>query len=388
MRKGRWTTIVLVIGLSCFAEALAKKPDKPPGDGGEDETALFSVVELPVFTRAHSVSNPNAAGIVTVAGEGIEGGFTAATYALVDVATYEVLESGLLPEPTDAAPVDSASHARDANTDGMIVGGADVYDETANGSRRSVAVRWIPQGAGYVFELLPLPSGHTSGYVLAINEAGEMVGGSSGAVYWSADGQQVIELNSLLPEGSGWSLHTADDINSSGQVVGRGLLDEVPRGYVLDLTTLEITPVPLVSGAETNEAWQINEFGHVIGKMEGWGFYWAGHGTEPQLLPSNTNGPPIARGINNLDELAGDSHILDRNGDFEDLEMSCWLPDSGGFATEALGTSIPTKPKWHLTFGSGINDDLWICGEGIKTAKGQRSWHGVLVVPNPPAAPE
>ena len=48
------------------------------------------------------------------------------------------------------------------------------------------------------------------------------------------DGARV-DLNSLLPAGSGWVLRTAADVNDHGVVVGRGVHDGVDRAYLLTL---------------------------------------------------------------------------------------------------------------------------------------------------------
>jgi probable HAF family extracellular repeat protein len=234
-----------------------------------------------------------------------------------------------------------------------------------------------------------------------INESGEMVGtsntaSSTRAAFWSADGTTVVDLNSYLTAGSGWTLLAASDINNGGQVVGFGVLDGVPRGFVLDLLSGAIDAVPLVAGALENEAWQINASGHVIGRANdgivgggpipqgGWGFYWGGPGTNPQLLPSTEQGRGIARGINHLDELAGDSAINGAPFGNGDLFASVWQPDgNGGFVVTDLTDQIPSRPEWYLRIGFGINDDLWIAGEGRKRKKGKYSWHGVLLAPSP-----
>ena len=51
------------------------------------------------------------------------------------------------------------------------------------------------------------------------------------------DGQQAIELNTLLPESSGWDLFYAYDINDNGQIVGFGRTQGENHGFLL-------TPVP------------------------------------------------------------------------------------------------------------------------------------------------
>ena len=47
----------------------------------------------------------------------------------------------------------------------------------------------------------------------------------------------MLDLNDLVPTGSGWVLEFADDINSSGQIVGEGFIDGEFHAFLL-------TPVP------------------------------------------------------------------------------------------------------------------------------------------------
>jgi probable HAF family extracellular repeat protein len=74
-----------------------------------------------------------------------------------------------------------------------------------------------------------------------INNTGEAVGysmladSSSVAFLWR-DGA-MIDLNTLVPGGSGWSLVRANGINDSGQIVGSGYIDGYERAFLL-------TPVP------------------------------------------------------------------------------------------------------------------------------------------------
>jgi uncharacterized membrane protein len=67
----------------------------------------------------------------------------------------------------------------------------------------------------------------TSGY--GVNDCGTVVGDSVidvgqdiiDAVIWQ-NGGSAVALESLLPAGHGWDLHTARAINNAGQVVGYG----------------------------------------------------------------------------------------------------------------------------------------------------------------------
>ena len=88
--------------------------------------------------------------------------------------------------------------------------------------------------------------------------------------------------------------------------------------------------------------------------------------------------------INHLDELAGDSAINGSPSGNGGQFASVWEPNgNGGFVVTDLSDQIPSRPEWYLRIGFGINDDLWIAGEGRKRKKGKYSWHGVLLAPSP-----
>ncbi len=80
----------------------------------------------------------------------------------------------------------------------------------------------------------------------AINDSGQIVGAIGGtAVLW--DGGTIIDLNTLLPPGSGWRLQRAHDINNAGEIVGNGIFDHRARAFLLRLAPNEpptCTPLP------------------------------------------------------------------------------------------------------------------------------------------------
>jgi hypothetical protein len=83
--------------------------------------------------------------------------------------------------------------------------------------------------------------GATSATATSINEHGLIVGSetltdksgnmSVHATLWHDSA--LIDLNSLVDPSSGWQLTTATAINNHNQVVGTGLLNGRPRGFLL-----------------------------------------------------------------------------------------------------------------------------------------------------------
>ena len=88
---------------------------------------------------------------------------------------------------------------------------------------------------------LHAPSLPASSAALGINNAGQIVGLASPtvedvfdgnfAVLW--DGDRVIDLNTLIPAGSGWQLYRAAAINDRGEIAGVGNHDGQIRAFLL-----------------------------------------------------------------------------------------------------------------------------------------------------------
>jgi len=112
------------------------------------------------------------------------------------------------------------STAFSINDTGQIVGWAD----TSSGGR--YACLFDPSGASDNTGLGTLGGDHSEAY--SINDNGQIVGWSytasddMHACLFDPSGQNV-DLNSLLPEGSGWELQVAYEINNNGWIVGVGI---------------------------------------------------------------------------------------------------------------------------------------------------------------------
>jgi hypothetical protein len=85
---------------------------------------------------------------------------------------------------------------------------------------------------------------------LAVNDAGQAVGwgitpSDQQVALMFNPGQAPTDLNTLLPAGSGWTLQGATGINNSGQIVGYGRHNGIPRGFVMT-PVLPTPPIQLV----------------------------------------------------------------------------------------------------------------------------------------------
>jgi probable HAF family extracellular repeat protein len=121
----------------------------------------------------------------------------------------------------------TSSYASAINQSGQIVG----YSEAGS---TPTAVIWED---GVATVLTKLPSSEDS-EANTINDAG-IVGGYSNssdgmhAVIWQNGA--VIDLNTLLPSDSGWTLNSVSTINDQDQIVGSGVLNGVQTPFFLSL---------------------------------------------------------------------------------------------------------------------------------------------------------
>jgi probable HAF family extracellular repeat protein len=137
----------------------------------------------------------------------------------------------------------SFSRAAAINAAGVIVG----YSSTVAGPLH--AARWR---SDTVVDDLGTLGGPTSS-ALAVNTRGDIVGRADVAPSqphaFLVQDDQMIDLNSLIDEHSGWVLQAAYGINDDGVVVGEGLMHGSPRGFRLTLPSAEDADVtaPLVT---------------------------------------------------------------------------------------------------------------------------------------------
>lgn len=146
----------------------------------------------------------------------------------------------------------SLSAATAINDSGQVVG----YSVTG-GYRSTEAFLW-EEGAGMI-SLGTLGGNHSDAQ--DINNLGQIVGLSSKTIssqdtyafIW--EGGVMTDLNSLIPDDSGWLLTEARDINNNGQIVGSGYIDNQLHAFLLTPTS-EPKPVP-----EPASTWSLLAFG-------------------------------------------------------------------------------------------------------------------------------
>jgi len=136
----------------------------------------------------------------------------------------------------------TGSVAYGINDSGVVVGVAGTH-----------AFTWT---SAHGLRTLPSAAGATSSTATSIDKYGVIVGSdtvkdasgnlSSRATAWYQD--RVVDLNSLIDPSSGWQLTSASAINDHFEIVGAGVLNGQPRGFLLKLAA----PLNLRSIAEAD----------------------------------------------------------------------------------------------------------------------------------------
>lgn len=196
----------------------------------------------------------SAGGTVTTF-SGLGGGFTAA-YGVNDLqilcgkstnssGQYHGFIKTSLGSITDVGTIGgSTSSMVRINNLGYAVG------SSGDGSGLFFPVYYSVSGASLT--TMPILSSTDEGNALDVNELQSAVGhciDSGGLTYaciWpSVTGGTVLDLNSLIPTGTGWVLQSATGINDLGEITGVGTLNGVQHGF-----RLRPTSIPVYSGIQ------------------------------------------------------------------------------------------------------------------------------------------
>jgi probable HAF family extracellular repeat protein len=262
-----------------------------------------------------------------------------------------------------------------------------------NGSGHVVG-NWYVPGFSYPFWFdgikmhdLPTPPPEAgflggSGAAFAVNIHDDVVGvifsGKPGspllgghAVMWPYEGDHpMVDLNTLLPKGSGWELKAGYGINDAGHIVGKGVLKGATHAFLwlgsgapIDLGTL---------GGDVSVAFGLNSSDEVVGyssvKKAGafHGFVWKkGVMTDIGTLAPNPNS--VAQAINEKGCVVGDVFT---GALYKPIfEGGTLAPSSHGVLYSDgvlidVNTLIPTDSGWELKTANDINDECQIVGAG------------------------
>jgi probable HAF family extracellular repeat protein len=246
------------------------------------------------------------------------------------------------------------SYAYGINDSGTVVG--TTYD--ANGQAHGTI--WSASGTTVLA---------AGSYAMAINNAGEVVGGN-GAAFALVNGQ-ILSLASV--PGVNWS--AAYGINGGGTIVGDGQLANGsfraivwnPNGSTTVLGTF---------GGNSSQATGVNDSGEVVGfasLSDGYQNAFAEIGGTMVDLGTLGGGSSYAYAVNDSGEVVGYSWLA--NG-----TQSAFLYDDGTMLD--LNSLLPNNSGWDLLDAYGINSSGQITGVGL--FDGQMS---AFVLTDPPAGP-
>jgi probable HAF family extracellular repeat protein len=123
-------------------------------------------------------------------------------------------------------------------------GGPDSYATGINNNGEVIGYASLSSGYEHAFSAIgavmtDLGTLGGSSFAYGINDSGEIVGYSWPTTGGNPDAfvylnGMMIDLNSLIPAGSGWQLLEAYGINDAGQIVGEGLLNGQYHAFLLD----------------------------------------------------------------------------------------------------------------------------------------------------------
>lgn len=159
------------------------------------------------------------------------------------------------------------SQAFGINNLGMVVGSSSTGQTVGQliGSTSTTPItRAFAWNSGVMSELSPFNlygpgnTGPTTNYHSVandINSSGLIVGNSQRiagsaavATIWFGPGGSPIDLNTLIPAGSGWNLLSAEGVNEAGDIVGFGTFQGSTRAFLVTIPTPASTGILVLAG--------------------------------------------------------------------------------------------------------------------------------------------
>lgn len=146
----------------------------------------------------------------------------------------------------------ASSGAYAVNDSGTVVG----WSDASSGAYH--AMLWTSSNG--MMDLGSLSLSVDNSRALGVNDAGHVVGwsntnvGINHAFLWTSGGG-MIDLNTMIPNGSGWTLTGATGINTFGEIVGTGYSPKgTPEAYLLTPTSATGNLTPIFDAQATSSA--------------------------------------------------------------------------------------------------------------------------------------
>ena len=216
--------------------------------------AIAGYAKVPSGSYQATLWSPSGGGGYSVTSLGLVSGLNQ-SYGLGINASGQVVGYGATNQPTDARAfvwTDGAGiSALPLLSGGSVSEGYGINDSGAttgwSGSTAGDrAVLWGNAASGYAPTDLGVLAGDASSRAWALNNAGVVVGRSTGtggdrAFVWADATAGMVDLNTVLTNGTGWTVNTAYDVNNLGWIVGWATYNGTTHAVLL-------TPVPAPGG--------------------------------------------------------------------------------------------------------------------------------------------
>lgn len=249
------------------------------------------------------------------------------------------------------------SVAYDINNDGVIVGGSSTF---ANAWLQPIATVWRPNGSGWDVELLGTYSTDPYSIAYAVNDAGDIVGGSghtpwswsSGVLFAGGDVTRIADLMNAI------------DVNEERQVLSGS-------SSLLDLDTMTVSDLGAPDGTWNGPVLtDVNNLGEVCGRVMG---YWSECNTFSVIFTHDAGWAFVsgcgtyttANAINDVGDVLiyyqyGPVGVLFHDdalygvGDLVNRDASVWFPQSAADINNARQILVSVKNLDTDATGSGV----------------------------------
>jgi uncharacterized membrane protein len=259
----------------------------------------------------------------------------------------------------------TGSALADVNNDGLAVGGR-AY---GLGYSEKNVFTWDTT-TGQITIPAAHPDQRSPCYGTAINEHGDIVGGSSQVAYWDSNGTGQILLDSEYPRLSPIVGGSAHDLSTLGVVVGRAMFDYgdlngdgendyVERPFKHILANGNTHELPLVTGGNGGEAHCINDSGVIAGatNLPRWAgesrdapCWWDSSGAVHDLRSALPGWNEAYSNAAYVMDIAADGTMLIHTNNVPDTETSClYNPDTDTIAVGLSRLLGPNAPDGYVT---------------------------------------
>ena len=252
------------------------------------------------------------------------------------------------------------SFAYGINASGQVVG-----ESKTTGNSATHAFRYAN---GVMSDLGTL--GGTNSGAYSINTSGQIVGYSdtaNGAYHaYLYDGGQMVDLNSLLPAGSGWTLQEAKAVNDAGQIAGHGVINGQGHAFLMSPGGQNLGSAV---GVFRNGQWFLDANGNGVWDGCGTEFCFTGFGQAGDM-PASGNWDGGSKSYIGVLRSGTGEWFIDLNGN---RKWDGCVAD-GCYAGFGQAGDLPVAGDWTRTGGAKIG--VFRNGQWFLDGDGDGQWDG------------